>query len=128
MKPWKFKLGVLLVFLLGVAIGSLGTGWWFSRGGYGFRGPRAKVEAHIMHRLSRYLDLNDEQKTRLRPVVHEVFGKLEALRAKAEPEIHQVLEDGLRQARPVLNDEQYGKLEKKYRDIRRKWQRHGEED
>lgn len=128
MRHWKFKLGVVLVFLLGLVIGGLGTGWWFAQGYHGFRGPPRKVEAAIMNKLSWYLHLSDEQKERLEPIVRDVSRKLEAIRQQVEPEMRRAVEEGMERAKPILNAEQYEKLEHRYRELRRKWERRHERD
>jgi hypothetical protein len=128
MNRWKFRIGIVLVFALGLAIGGLGTGWWFVHGYYGWRGPREQVEAHIMKRLNRYLDLTDAQKADLVPIVHDVSGKLEELRVRTEPEIRQILEQGLARTQPKLSAEQYQRLEKRYQDLRRRWEHRHDDD
>jgi hypothetical protein len=127
MKRWKFRIGVVLVFVAGLAIGGLGTGWWFAHGYHDFRGPRDRVEARIMTYLSWYLHLTDGQKSKMQPLVHDLSAKLEALRARTEPEIRGILEDGLRQSKPMLTAEQYERMEKRYQEMRRKWERRHDE-
>lgn len=128
MKRWKFKLAILAVFGLGILIGCMGTGWWFAHGFRDFRGPRGKVEAHMLDKLSWYLDLSKEQKEKLQPVVHDMATKLEDLRARAEPELRRIVEGGLQQAKPILSAEQYRKVESKYLDMRDKWERRHDDD
>jgi len=129
MNRWKFRIGIVLVFVAGLAMGGLGTGWWFARGFHDFRGPRDRVEAGIMKHISWYLHLTGEQQTKIKPIVHDVSGKLEALRAKAEPEIRHILEEGLVEAKPVLTAEQYERMERRYKELRHKWEhRHDDDD
>ena len=122
MNRWKFRIGIVLVFLLGLAIGGLGTGWWFAHGYYGWHGPRQRVEAQIMNRLNRYLDLTDAQKAGIGPIVHDVSTQLEALRERAEPEIRRIVEDGLARSKEKLTPEQYERLAKRYQEARRRWE------
>lgn len=126
MNRWKFRIGVVLVFLVGLAIGCLGTGWWFAKGFHDLRGPRDKVEARLMKHLSWYLDLTDDQKAKMQPIVHDFAVKMEDLRAKAEPQIQAVMEEGLQRAKPILTADQYERMEKRYKEMRDKWKRRRE--
>lgn len=122
MSRWKFRIGIVLVFVVGLVIGSLGTGWWFYHGFHDFRGPRTRVEAQIMKRLSRYLDLTDGQRADLAAIVHDVSNRLEEIRARTEPEVTKALEDGMARIKPKLDPGQYEKLEKRYQEMRRRWE------
>ena len=128
MNRWKFRIGIVLVFALGLVIGGLGTGWWFAHEYHGYRGPRDRVEAHIMKRLSRDLDLTEVQRADLALIVHDVSGKLEEVRVRTEPEIRHILEDGLARSKEKLSREQYERLEKRYQDLRRRWEHRHDED
>ena len=122
MNRWKFRIGVVCVFLLGLVIGGAGTCWWFTHSFHDFRGPRGKVEARIMKHISGYLDLTDDQKAKIAPIVHDAAVQLDAIRTKTEPEIRKVMEEGLAKAKPILTDAQYAKVEKRYKEMREKWQ------
>ncbi len=122
MNRWKFRIGIVLVFALGLVIGGLGTGWWFVHGYEGFRGPRTRVEAHIMKRLSRGLDLTEAQQADVRLIVHDVVTKLGEMRQRMEPEIFRIMDDGLARTKQKLTAQQAERLDKRYRELRSRWE------
>lgn len=127
MNRWKFRTGIVLVFVLGIVIGGLGTGWWFAHGYDVFRGPRDRVEAHIMKRLSRDLDLTDAQQAEIRPLVHDIAGQLQAIRDRIAPDILHSIDAGMARIRPKLTPKQYERLEHRYRELQERWKHRGDE-
>ena len=69
MKRWKIITAIVLVFILGVLTGVVGTGMALKHGPpFGLRGPEGR-KAFIMKRLERKLDLTAEQKVRVAAIV-----------------------------------------------------------
>mgnify|MGYP000305454193 CR=1 FL=1 len=69
MKRWKIITALVLVFVLGVLIGVVGTGMALKHGlPFGPRGPEGR-KAFIMKQLERKLDLTSEQKVRVAAIV-----------------------------------------------------------
>ena len=121
MKRWKFHIGIVLLFVAGIVIGSAGTGWWYHRTIRLWHGSPAQAQARILSMMNWQLRLSDAQKASLEPVVRDVFERVNAIRGRVWPEIEGVLEDGLQRSKPVLSGEQYEKLEKRYQRIKRRW-------
>ena len=125
MNRWKFRTGIVLLFVAGIVIGASATGWWYHRATRGWHGSPEKVQTRILDFLGWQLSLSEPQKAGLAPVVRDVFDRVNGIRRRVWPEIEGVLEEGLQRAKPTLSGEQYEKLEKRYQRIKRYW--HGPE-
>jgi hypothetical protein len=72
---WKLISGLLLVFVLGILAGSVGTGFYLKhRLAPLIKEPRAR-KTFIMKRLSKELNLTSDQKTKIDPIVEQMIEK-----------------------------------------------------
>ena len=111
MKKWKLAIGVILVFILGGLVGSVGTQLYFEHWSESFwKDPRARREA-FLHRLTRELGLTETQQKEFRVIIEEVDKKVEEFRRENRAEIRKVLDEGFNQMKEKLNPEQQQKLE-----------------
>lgn len=116
MSGWRVWLGIAAIFLSGVVVGALGTG-------YVVRGTLYKVvrgepgfnERLVMGKLRRELGLNRGQEASIRPIVEATFRKIYALRAEERPKIDAILDQGIKQLRPLLSPEQNARLDALFR-------------
>ena len=107
---WKLISGLLLVFVLGILVGSIGAGFYVK---YQFaaseRGPRARKD-FIIDRLSKDLNLTPTQKTKIGPIVEQMIEKRREYYLKIRPEVKSIMEQGFSQIGQELNEDQQKKL------------------
>ena len=108
---WKLISGLLLVFVLGILVGSLGTGFYLQhRLAPLMKEPRAR-KTFIMKRLSQELNLTSDQKTKIDPIVEQMIEKRREYYLKNRPEIKRIMDQGFAQIREELNEDQKKKLD-----------------
>ena len=108
---WKLILGLLLVFVLGILAGSVGTGLYLKhRLAPLIKEPRAR-KTFIMKRLSKELNLTPDQKTKIDPIVEQMIEKRREYYLKNRPEIKTIMDQGFAQIREELNEDQKKKLD-----------------
>lgn len=108
---WKLISGLLLVFVLGILTGSLGTGLYLKhRLAPLIKEPRTR-KTFIMKRLSKELHLTSDQKTKIEPIVDQMIEKRREYYLKNRPEIKKIMAQGFAQIREELNEEQRKKLD-----------------
>ena len=111
MKRWKLISGLLLVFVLGVLAGSLGTGVYLKdRFEHLRKDPKAR-QAFIMRKLSKELELTPDQKTKIEKIVAQMGEKRREFFLKNRPEIKKIMDEGFAQIRKELNSDQQKKLD-----------------
>lgn len=120
---WKLISGLLLVFVLGILVGSVGTGFYLKhRLAPLIKEPRAR-KAFIMKRLSKKLNLTPDQKTKIEPLVEQMIEKRREYYGKTRPEIKIIMDQGFAQIKKELNEDQKKKLD----ELREKFQKHRRE-
>ena len=108
---WKLISGLLLVFVLGILVGSLGTGFYLKHRLAPFiKEPRAR-KTFIMKRLSKELNLTSDQKAKIDPIVEQMIEKRREYYLKNRPEIKTIMDQGFAQIREELNEDQKKKLD-----------------
>ena len=111
MKRWKLVLGLLLVFVLGILAGSLGTRVYFKdRFEHLRKDPKARQD-FIMRKLSKELELTQDQKTKIEKIVEQVGVKRREFFLKKRPEIKRIRDEGFAQIKKELNNDQQKKLD-----------------
>jgi len=122
MKAWKFRLGIVAVFALGIVVGAVATGlvvrYRFSH--FGFGKPEQAV-SHIMKRLDRELNLSEEQHRAIEPIVLDSFTKMRAMRAKLTPEVEALVEQTGQRVKPHLNPDQQKQLDAHNAEVIQRW-------
>ena len=118
---------LLLVFLLGLALGSVGTFWaWKSgklRAWWGSRyAQRSPVEW-----LNRELKLTPDQQKQLEAILDETAAGYRSIRERVGPEYEQVRQAGREKIRAILTPEQRAKFEELVRAIDEERARHRRE-
>ncbi len=121
MNKFKLATGVILVFLVGIFTGSLGTGIYFqqriSRVTSGE--PPAHVRAGmLMKRLSNKLNLTDAQRIEVEKIVQDSQQKIFSLRRKVLPEMEKITEQSFLLIKNKLNNVQNEKLDVLYKKIK----------
>ena len=114
MNKIKLASGVMLVFLVGVLAGSLGTGFYYKKRVEKFEAGGPPVQERIqiiLRRFSNDLDLTKEQRIEFEKIVREGQEKQLALSSKILPEINQINDDTFTFIKERLTDDQKGKLD-----------------
>lgn len=111
MKRWKLVSGLLLVFVLGILAGSFGTRVYLKdRFEHLRKDPKAR-QAFIMRKLSKELELTQDQKTKIEKIVEQVGAKRRQFFLKNRPEIKRIMDEGFLQIKKELNNDQQKKLD-----------------
>jgi molybdopterin-biosynthesis enzyme MoeA-like protein len=127
MNKIKLASGVLLVFLVGVLAGSLGTGIYYKKHVEKFEagGPSVQQRIQIITgRFSDELNLTKEQRAEFEKIVKEAQEKIVTLGDKIFPEIKEINEKTFNSIRDKLTAEQKTKLDaliQRMNDIRNKF-------
>ena len=106
MKKWKLVAGIALLFILGALVGSLGTKFFLERQYPRLRDPKAR-KAFFMERLSRELDLTQDQRTKIGEIVEQIEAKRREYSVQRQAEVDKLID----QMKRDLNDDQQKKLE-----------------
>ena len=111
MKRWKLISGLLLVFVLGVLAGSFGTRVYLKdRFEHLRKDPKAR-QAFIMRKLSKELELTQDQKIKVEKIVEQMGEKRREFFLKNRPEIKKIMDEGFAQIKKELNNDQQKKLD-----------------
>jgi len=113
MKSIKPVVGLLLVFALGAASGSLVT---YMVGQSRIEtilvgGPRAREDV-LISRLTRQLDLDSQQREQVTAIIHETHEEMRQIRQKTRPQIEALLTDSQLRISSLLRPEQQEKFKK----------------
>ena len=121
----KIVAGVLVVFLLGVITGVLGTNIYVMHGIRKFTSGRPP-EAHknlLMRRLSRELDLTEDQKPQVEKILEEANVEIRAFLTKSRAEFEQIMQPRKAQLKEILTPTQQEKLDKIFARMQQRWHR-----
>jgi Spy/CpxP family protein refolding chaperone len=120
MKKLKLVTGVVLVFVLGLLFGSLGTGLYFKHHFVHPRRDHSAKRAFLLKRFSQKLDLTENQKNEFKRLIDQVGDKLEDHFRKTHSEIGKIIDQGSFQMRKTLSPDQ----QKKFDELIEKFKRH----
>lgn len=104
---------VLLVFVLGVALGAL-TAYLAAGRVWGARPPgesHREKRARMVEQLSRDLNLTADQRRQLEAILNDMGSKYQALHEQMAPQSEQIRRQGREQIRAILTPEQRPKFE-----------------
>ena len=125
MKKWKTRLGILCVFILGIAIGILGTNMYRQ---YKIRrfdsGGSDAIVKRIMEKYDRELDLTEGQHDEIEKIVRQSRQEWEEYRLKHQPEKEEIINRRLSRIKEHLNLNQQRKLDRMYEEKERKTRHH----
>ncbi len=106
---WRIAVGVLVVFVAGIATGVFATAWNLQhhRGG-----ARAELIAQRMRRhLTTRLGLSPEQLAQISPVIEKTAGRLDTIRRETGRRVAETMEQSRRDLAPHLTSEQLARLD-----------------
>jgi Spy/CpxP family protein refolding chaperone len=113
MKKWKLFAGIVLVFALGGAAGSLGMGWYIKKKTAPLRMEPKARKTFIIEKLARKLDLTDNQI----PKIEKILTEVDLKRRKYRAEIRKIRTESISQMKKELTPEQQVKLD----ELHEKW-------
>jgi molybdopterin-biosynthesis enzyme MoeA-like protein len=120
---WKLISGLLLVFVLGILVGSLTTGFYLKHRLAPFvKDPKAR-KAFIMKKLAKELQLTSTQESKIEPIVEQMIEKRREYYLKSRPQIKKIMDQGFDQIEEQLTENQKEKLDK-LRDHFKKYKGH----
>ena len=114
----KAVLVVFVLFILGIALGSVGTYLVTMR--VQAARPQATLAhnpAHTMAMYTRDLNLNTDQQGQIQAILNDMRSRYAALHEKLDPEYEQVRQQGRDRIRQILTPEQLPKFEDLLRQI-----------
>lgn len=124
MKTWKFRAGIVAVFVLGAVVGAVGTGIAvrYRASDFAFATPEQVVE-HIMSRLSHELHLSAAQEKEIAPIVWDGFTKMRTLRSSLTPQVEALTAETAVRIKQHLDAEQQVRLDNYDAKILQHWRR-----
>ena len=126
MKKWKLAAGLLLVFTLGVLSGVVGTGLVLKRHHPFFSHKPEGRKVFLMKRLSRKLDLTEDQKERIEAIIDRMQGEMMTHFREGRRFRRQHLEKGFAEIRKTLNPEQQRRFDELKAERERHWKKRRE--
>jgi hypothetical protein len=114
----KAVLVVFVLFILGIALGSVGTYLVTMR--VQAARPQATLAhnpAHTMAMYTRDLNLNTDQQGQIQAILNDMRARYAALHEKLDPQYEQVRQQGRDRIRQILTPEQLPKFEDLLRQI-----------
>jgi len=113
----KYWIGVLLVFTLGVVAGAVGTGMYIKQkithlavgGPPGV--PPPEMTDFILRRMSRDLNLNEDQEKKIKKALTETHEKLRLVSEKYQPEFKKILDVSKAAIKACLSPEQAARMD-----------------
>ena len=122
MNTWKFRLGIVGIFVLGVVVGAVGAGMTLRYRPFHFGYPKPEQAVnHIMGRLTRELSLSDAQQAEIAPIVREAFTKMRMLRNRLTPEVEALMAESSQLIKQHLNPEQQRLLDIHNAEVMQRW-------
>ena len=124
MRKWKILAGLLAIFISGVVIGSVCTGFYVrhlirERVNSLVSGDRDVAVQLVMERLTRSLGLSAEQKAEIEPIVREAAGRIRSIRARLRPQFMEVFSQASRDIKKHLDEKQKRKIDSLLKRIRK---------
>lgn len=107
MKRIKLYIGLLLVFVLGILCGALGTGLYIKQESATLIETRRPMRTiFLMERLDSKLDLTQAQKTKIQKILNQLEADMSEFRKLRKPEMEKILGPHWDMIRQELNSEQ----------------------
>ena len=120
MKRWKILAVLLVIFLSGVVVGSLGTGIYVKkRIGMVMRvGPGHLMHKLFLKRLTHELDLDVAQQKKIEEILYQTSEELLVLHQQTRPKAHAILDRAVDRTKDYLSPEQVERLDEIVEDMK----------
>jgi predicted PurR-regulated permease PerM len=116
--------GILVVFLIGVIIGALGTGIFIRRQIRQFTAEKGSLQTFFMRRLDRELKLTEAQKPEVAKILEQVGVDLRQFLQNSQTEFRTIMDKRNAQLKEILTPEQQHKLDVMAARIHKRWETH----
>jgi hypothetical protein len=115
--------GLLVLFLAGVLTGVVGAILYqhYEQKQRWERGPAGRQD-RLMKRLAEELSLTQAQSEAIEPTVSRAHIQILELRAKHQPELDRIVDQGVNEIKTKLSAEQGAKLDTLYAKLKQRWQ------
>lgn len=115
--------GLLVLFLAGVLTGLGGTILYqhYEQKQRWERGPAGRQE-RLMKRLAEELSLTQAQSQAIEPIVSRAHIQILELRAKHQPELDRIVDQGVNEIKTKLSADQGARLDTLYAKLKQRWQ------
>jgi hypothetical protein len=126
MNKVKSIAGVLLVLLVGVLAGSLGTGAYLSQRMERFSGKEMRPpgkKAFLMRRLATELDLTETQRGEIEKILEDAEDRIFAIRREYLPKIREIHDESFALMKDHLNPKQQEALERLHEKLKHRHSR-----
>jgi hypothetical protein len=122
MTQHRLWIGLSVLFLAGIVTGAAGATlyWQYEQDRRSEQGPAAKQE-RLMKKLIQDLSLDQAQQATIRPIVERTHKNLLRLRFRHQPEVEQILMQGMADIKASLSPEQRTKLDGLYARLQGRW-------
>jgi Spy/CpxP family protein refolding chaperone len=127
MKNTKAIIGILLIFVLGIACGALLMHMSCeSRMNAFVSGKPGMREDVLLMRLSQKLDLDEQQRVAVREIIRGTQAEMKEIRKQFRPQIMQTLEKSRAEVRKILRPDQQKKYDQYLAERKARWAERGE--
>ena len=113
---WQVRGAAVLIFVLGFVAGVLALnvyrGW-----------ARSRTPADRFEQLSTRLQLNTDQKTKVRQIFGDTRQKLQTLRKESEPRVNEIRQQADQQLQQILTADQWQKFQQMRSEMRARRER-----
>ena len=111
MKKWRLITGVILVFILGLLVGSVGTQVYHRQWSERFKKAPEARRAIFMNRLTKELRLTEDQQRQVEVIIKEADEKRKALFQKQRGAIRETIDESFALMKQKLDPDQQQELE-----------------
>ncbi|MDF1593237.1 MAG: hypothetical protein P1P89_17110 [Desulfobacterales bacterium] len=120
MKKWKMITGILLVFVLGVLLGSLGTGFYHQYLFDRFRKNPGERKAFVLNKFSERLRLTEDQQNVFKTVIDQMDGQRRTQILMNRSELKRIRDESYIEMKKVLNPDQQNEFDELIRELRKR--------
>ena len=122
MKKYKLHIAMILIFIFGLLIGSLGTGIYIhSKIKEFITGDQAVKKVFFMKFLDRKLCLSKKQHVEIEKIVDKTHADMLKVKAKFVPELKKNIDANIPNLKKHLDNPQKEKLDKMYEVLKKNW-------
>jgi len=124
---WKFWTIIIIIFITGGLLGSAGTALYIRHIVIGIVSGNSQVlTGYVMRKLSRELDLTDQQQAGADKIVRDGYGQWLDVRRQAAPRVRGIIRDTAGKLKMLLSADQAEDLDRLVREAEKRWVLPGE--